>query len=124
MRGGGFLDLSCTCYVVKNVENKVKMFRIKLWGESKYVDKVSEMFFFFSFNIIFRLYSRRACLMAGPNSLPYISHICCNILGSAGCEQRMRCLTAAYQQASAVPEPSAAVLSSQHEGKGLTVQRM
>lgn len=51
-------------------------------------------------------------------------HLCSNNLGSAGCEQSMRCSTVAYQQASAVPEPSATILSSQHEGEGLTVKRM
>lgn len=30
----------------------------------------------------------------------------------------------AYQQASAVPKPPAAILSSQHEGEGLTVKGM
>lgn len=33
----------------------------------------------------------------------------------------MESLTVVYQQASAVPKPPAAVLSSQHEGEGLTV---
>lgn len=36
----------------------------------------------------------------------------------------MRCSTVAYQQASAVTEPPAAILSSQHEGEGLTVKSM
>lgn len=38
-------------------------------------------------------------------------------------EQRMRGRTVAHQQASAVPEPPAAVLSSQHEGEGLTAAK-
>lgn len=35
-------------------------------------------------------------------------------------EQRVGSWTVAYQQSSAVPKPPAAVLSSQHEGEGLT----
>ena len=38
-------------------------------------------------------------------------------------EQRRRGSTVAYQQASAVPKPPAAVLSSQHEREGLTIAK-
>lgn len=56
------------------------------------------------------------------------SHVCHNKQGSAGCEpgaedQRERGLTVAYQQASAVPKPPAAILSSQHEREGLAVEK-
>lgn len=38
-------------------------------------------------------------------------------------EQRRRGSTVAYQQASAVPKPPAAILSSQHEREGLTIAK-
>lgn len=41
----------------------------------------------------------------------HISGICHNKQGPAGCEQRTRGSTVAHQQASAVPEPPAAILS-------------
>lgn len=77
-----------------------------------------------------------ACLRAGEASAPchrshrkttrqiHISHICHNKQGTAGCGQRAedeRDSTAAHQQAPAVAEPPAAVLSGQHEGEGLAV---
>lgn len=68
--------------------------------------------------------------VTGPTGKPRLRfaslHICHNKQGTAGCGQRAedeRDLAVAHQEASAVAEPPAAVLSGQHEGKGLAVRK-
>lgn len=105
--------------------------------QSHSIDRVTILFAWFLTNSVMFLflYSLRHSAHtvtqhpSGPTGKPYHTFTYCISVTTnraqrgVNREQRIRGSTVAYQQAPAVPKPPAAVLSSQHEGEGLTVEK-